>query len=144
MSRITPGGNPVCDTCGHWYIGVHLCPVIQLAESMQPTASTHDMDCVVALYKDPIQNCTCAVWPTLTRAAGRLLADPSEPHHSEFIEKVRKKAEAKVLREFAHHDLHGLIPHSEISDRWYHGGLDSAQREALHWAEARDGIEEED
>lgn len=46
----------------------------------------------------------------------------------------------RTLQRFADHDLHGLIPHSEIANEWYHRGLDAAQREASEWAE-RIGME---
>lgn len=55
------------------------------------------------------------------------------------VEQLTLKAKAEVLTEFAKHDLHGLIPHSEIANIWYHDGLDGAQREAAEWAERFDG-----
>lgn len=45
--------------------------------------------------------------------------------------------EANVLKEFAHHDLHNLQPHSEIANQWYHQGLEAAQEEALMWSNRR-------
>lgn len=47
----------------------------------------------------------------------------------------------KALRWFSEVDLHGLIPHSEIGNHWYHYGLDEAQRESARYAER---IEEDD
>jgi hypothetical protein len=56
-------------------------------------------------------------------------------------EEERRLIEANVLREFAHHELHSLLPHADIATSWYHYGLDQAQAEALRWAIERDGIE---
>ncbi|UVK63481.1 hypothetical protein SEA_AEGEUS_109 [Mycobacterium phage Aegeus] len=33
--RITPGGNPVCDFCGDWYMGRHDCEVGDAGESAE-------------------------------------------------------------------------------------------------------------
>lgn len=68
----------------------------------------------------------CAIAEREARAAVPLIIEANR--HAET-------AEANALRRFADHDLHSLIPYSEISNAWYHHGLDDAQSEARDWAE---------
>jgi hypothetical protein len=38
-----------------------------------------------------------------------------------------------ALAQFADWDINGVIPHSEISNHWYHYGLNEAQESARRW-----------
>jgi hypothetical protein len=51
------------------------------------------------------------------------------------VDADRASIQAQALREFACHDLHGVIPYSEIANGWYHNGLTDAQEEAGFWAD---------
>lgn len=50
-----------------------------------------------------------------------------------FIEATEIAATA--LRMFAEHDIHGVFPHGDISNEWYHRGIDGAQDEARIWVD---------
>lgn len=64
----------------------------------------------------------------------RWVLDNCGPDMKDLLDRTVEEARKDALREFSRHDLHGLIPHSEISNQWYHSGLDAAQREAGYWA----------
>lgn len=61
----------------------------------------------------------------------------------EWLAKRDMDVAAASLRAFASADLADLIPHSEISNYWYHVGLRAAQQTAREYADNYDGGEDE-
>lgn len=51
------------------------------------------------------------------------------------------RGQIDILKSFSKHDIHGLLPHCDISNSWYHRGIDGAQSEADTWADyVQEGI----
>jgi hypothetical protein len=46
---------------------------------------------------------------------------------------IATRAKVDILQQFAEHDISGVLPHGDISNRWYHEGIRGAQDEARVW-----------